>query len=273
MGDSRNALMLVVAAGFIAVGATAAVFAYGGEQDQGVQVADGFSWRGSIDSGDVLEIKGVNGPIVVERASGSQIEVTAQAEGRRSDARTVTIERVVHAGGITLCAVYPTPEGKRENYCAPGGGGHMNLERNDVEVTFHVMLPQGVTFHGRTVNGDVEAMGLDSDVLLTTVNGDVELTTTGRAEATTVNGSIEAAFGNADIREDVTFSTVNGSITLDVPDDIDADLDASWLNGELDSELPFTLHGLMAKGQAHGVIGDGGPMLSLSTVNGTIRLR
>jgi hypothetical protein len=29
----------------------------------------------------------------------------------------------------------------------------------------------------------------------------------------------------------------------------------------------------MTKGQASGVIGDGGPLLSLSTVNGSIRLR
>jgi hypothetical protein len=273
MKDSRNALMLVAAAGLVAVGATAAVFAYGGEQSRPLQVADGFSWRGSIDSGDVLEIKGVNGPILVERTSSSQIEVTARAEGRRSDAEAVIIERVEHAGGTTLCAVYPTPEGERENYCAPGDDGHMSVERNDVEVSFHVMLPAGVTFHGRTVNGDLQAMGLDSDVLLKTVNGDVDLSTTGRAEATTVNGSIEAVFGDADIREEVTFSTVNGSITLDVPDDIDADLDASWLNGELDSELPFTLQGRMTKGQASGVIGDGGPLLSLSTVNGSIRLR
>jgi hypothetical protein len=273
MRDSRNALMLVAAAGFIAVGATAAVFAYSGEQNRPLQVADGFSWIGSIDPGDVLEIKGVNGPIVVERTSSSQIEVTAHAEGRRSDAETVTIERVEHAGGTTLCAVYPTPEGERENYCAPGDDGHMNVERNDVEVSFHVMLPEGVTFHGRTVNGDLQAMGLGSDVMLKTVNGDVDLSTAGRAEAATVNGSIEAAFGNTDIREEATFTTVNGNITLDVPDDIDADLDASWLNGELDSELPFKLQGRMAKGRASGVIGDGGPLLSVSTVNGSIRLR
>jgi hypothetical protein len=272
MRDSKGALLLVVAAGFIGVGVTAAVFAYGGEGPRPGQVADGFSWRGSIDSGDVLEIKGVNGPIVVERASDSRIGVTAQAEGRRSDAKTVRIGRVEHAGGITICAVYPTPEGEPENYCAPGDEGHMNVGKNDVQVSFHVLLPEGVTFHGRTVNGAVHAMGLDSDVLLATVNGDVELSTSGRAEATTVNGSIEGAFGNADIRNKVTFSTVNGSITLDVPDDINANVDASWLNGELDAELAFTLQE-MSKGRASGVLGEGGPLLSLSTVNGSIRLR
>lgn len=273
MNDSRNALILVAVAGFIGVGVTAALFARSGDQGDSIQVADGFGWKGRMDSGAVLEIKGVNGPIVVERASGSQVEVTAHARGRRSDAGSVTIARVEHAGGITLCAVYPTPEGDPENYCAPGDGGHMNVGKNDVDVSFHVMLPEGVTFHGRTVNGAVEATGLDSDVQLTTVNGNVELSTSGRAEATTVNGSIKAAFGNADLPEEATFSTVNGSITLDVPDDIDADVDASWLNGQLDSDLPFTLQGRTTKGHARGVIGDGGPLLRLSTVNGSIRLR
>lgn len=273
MSDSRNALMLVAAAGFIGVGVTAAAFAYGGNQDARVQVADGFRWRGSMDAGSVLEIKGVNGPIEVERASGSRVEVTARAAGRRSDAGSVTIATVEHPGGLTLCAVYPTPEGERENSCAPGDDGHMNVGKNDVKVSFHVMLPEGVTFHGRTVNGAVRATGLDSDVVLTTVNGNVELSTSGRAEATTVNGSIEAAFGNADIPDETTFTTVNGSITLDVPDDIDADVDASWLNGQLDSDLPFMLQGRTTRGKARGVLGDGGPLLRLSTVNGSIRLR
>lgn len=270
MRDSRSALTLVAAAGFIGLGVTVAAFAYVGQPDQ---VADGFSWKGHVGSGDVLEVKGVNGPIVVERASGSQIEVTAQAKGRRSDVRTVTIGKVEHAGGITLCAVYPTPKGEHENACAPGGEGHMNVGKNDVQVSFHVLLPEGVTFHGRTVNGAVRATGLDSDVLLTTVNGSVELSTTGLAEATTVNGSIKAAFGDEGMGEKVTFSTVNGSITLDVPDDIDASLDASWLNGKLDSELPFTLQGGLSKGHAKGFLGEGGPLLSLSTVNGSIHLR
>ena len=153
MRDSRNALILIAAGAFVAVGATAAVIAYGGDHHGAVQVAEGYSWTGTIGSGGILEIKGVNGPIVVERASGSRIEVTAEADGHRSDPRTVTIERVEHAGGVTFCAMYPTPRGERENSCAPGEGGRMSTDRNDVEVSFHVMLPEGVTFHGRTVNG------------------------------------------------------------------------------------------------------------------------
>ncbi len=67
-------------------------------------------------------------------------------------------------------------------------------------------------------------------------------------------------------------STVNGSISLDVDDDIDADLEASWLNGDFESDIPFALSGRMSRGQASGVLGDGGADLELSTVNGSIRI-
>lgn len=237
------------------------------------QAATDFRWSGRIAAGEALEIKGVNGSIEVAPADGDDVLVTAEATARRSDPGSVRIERVEHAGGITFCAVYPTPEGRQENRCGPGSSGRMNTERNDVRVDFRVEVPEGVSFVGRTVNGDVEASGLRSDVTAVTVNGDVEVTTTGFAQAKTVNGSIDASMGSADLREGVSFSTVNGSITLDLPDDIDADLDARWLNGGLESDIPFLLEGRMSRRSARGVLGDGGPRLELETVNGSIRIR
>lgn len=237
------------------------------------QAATDFRWSGRVAAGEALEIKGVNGSIEVAPADGDDVLVTAEATARRSDPGSVRIERVEHAGGITFCAVYPTPEGRQENRCGPGSSGRMNTERNDVRVDFRVEVPEGVSFVGRTVNGDVEAFGLRSDVTAVTVNGDVEVTTTGFAQAKTVNGSIDASMGSADFREGVSFSTVNGSITLDLPDDIDANLDASWLNGGFESDIPFLLEGRMSRRSARGVLGDGGPRLELETVNGSIHIR
>jgi hypothetical protein len=235
--------------------------------------AEDFHWTGSLAAGRILEIKGVNGPVTVERADGDQIEVDATARGRRSDPSEVRIEMVEHDEGLTFCAVYPTPRGERENFCAPGDAGRMSTRRNDVEVHFTVRLPAGVRFSGRTVNGDVEAEGLASDVSLHTVNGDVDVTTTGYAEASTVNGSIGARMGRMDVAGGLRFKTVNGSIELDLPDDVNAELDASWVNGGLDSDLPISIRGRIGRMSARGQLGDGGPRLELSTVNGSIRLR
>lgn len=237
------------------------------------QSAEDFRWTGRLDAGASLEIKGVNGSITVGPASGDEVVVVAEARARRSDPGSVRVERVEHERGITFCAVYPTPEGKRENHCAPGSEGRMSTDRNDVRVDFVVEVPPGVELIGRTVNGDVEALGLGGDVTAVTVNGGIEISTTGFARAETVNGSIRASVGSAELREGAAFSTVNGSITLDLPDEIDADVDASWLNGSFESALPFTLQGRVSRRSARGTLGDGGPRLELETVNGSIRIR
>ncbi len=240
-------------------------------EDQARQ-GDEFTWSGALDVGDVIEIKGVNGSIIAEPTSGSRVEVRAVKKARRSDASEVRIEVVEHSGGVTLCAVYPS-RGRRANECAPGDGGRMSVRNNDTRVTFYVKVPAGVEFHGKTVNGDVEALDLDSDVVVRTVNGDVEVSTTGFAEATTVNGSIDAVLGAADRSEGLRFTTVNGSITLDLPDDIDADVSARWVNGGLQTDLPLEFTGRISRNSARGVLGEGGPRLDLKTVNGSIRIR
>lgn len=236
------------------------------------QQEDDFTWSGALNAGDVIEIKGVNGSVIAEPASGSGVEVRAVKKARRSDASEVRIEVIEHSGGVTLCAVYPS-RGRRANECAPGDGGRMNVQNNDTQVTFYVKVPPGVEFRGKTVNGDIEALDLESDVFVRTVNGDVEVSTSGFAEATTVNGSIDAVLGAADRSEGLRFSTVNGSITLDLPDDVNADVNARWVNGGLETDLPLTFTGRISRHSAQGMLGEGGPRLDLKTVNGSIRIR
>ena len=82
-----------------------------------------FHWKGPIAPGKRLEIKGVNGYIRATVASGDQAEVSARRHARRSDPASVEIKVVTHDAGVTICAVYPTPEdARRPNECAPGRG-------------------------------------------------------------------------------------------------------------------------------------------------------
>jgi len=230
-----------------------------------------FEWTGRLSAGQALEIKGVNGPVIAEVAEGNEIRVRAEKRSRRGETESVWIDVVEHSDGVTLCSVYPSREG-RENYCAPGDEGRMNVRNVDVQVTFHVEVPEGVEFVAKTVNGDVEIAELRSDVRASTVNGSVEVETTGFAHARTVNGSIEALMGTID-PEGMDFSTVNGSILLDIPDDLDADIDASWVNGGLETAPGISLVGRIAKRSADARMGAGGPEIELKTVNGSIRIR
>ncbi len=233
-----------------------------------------FHWTGTVKAGQVVEIKGVNGEVRAEPATGSQVEVEATKSARRSDTASVRIQVVPSSDGVTICAVYPTRRNARhENECLPGSGGHMDTHNNDVRVDFVVKVPQGVRFTGRTVNGEIRVHGLTADVRARTVNGNVRVSTSGQVDANTVNGSITASMGRADWSGDLSFKTVNGSITLDMPAALDAELDASTVNGSIDSDFPLTVRGRIRPRHIRATIGSGGRHLDLSTVNGSIRLR
>lgn len=230
-----------------------------------------FQWAGVVQPGQAIEIKGVNGNIEAHPTSGSQVEVTAYKTGRRNDPSEVRIEVVPHAGGVTVCAVYPDAEGRNE--CQPGGHGRMNVRNNDVKVEFKVLVPEGVHFVGRNVNGGVAASGIRGDVRVYTVNGNADVDCEGAAQAKTVNGSIRVSMGASDFGDDLEFESVNGSITVEMPRNASAEVSAKTVNGGIDSDFPLDVKGRWGPKSARGTIGQGGPRLSLKTVNGGIDLK
>jgi len=233
-----------------------------------------FRWHGRLASGKRVEIKGVNGDVHAVATTGTEVEVTAAKHARRSDPEDVKIEVIEHDGGVTICAVYPTPRrARRENSCEVGDHWSSNTEDNDVVVDLEVKIPAGVEFNGRTVNGEMSAEGLKADVQASTVNGSVRVTTTGLAEASTVNGSVYVEMGRADWTNELEFSTVNGGLTLILPGALNTEIRASTVNGDLVTDYPMTVTGRFGRHRMQGTIGAGGRSLNLSTVNGEIRLR
>jgi hypothetical protein len=229
------------------------------------QRRDEFHWNRVLEAGKTVEIKGINGSVNAERAAGDRVEVVAVKSGKRSDPRLVKIEVIEHAKGVTVCAVYPGSRGGSDP-CSSGG---RNMRNNDVQVRFDVRLPAGVGLVANTVNGSIKATDLESDMVANTVNGSISLSTAGRAEASTVNGSIKAEIGASTLTDDLKFSTVNGSITVQIPDDLNARVGASTVGGSLSTDFPLTIN----RRRMQGVLGSGGPELSLSAVNGTVRLK
>jgi hypothetical protein len=256
-------LGLVVAAVYYGLAVPAHHPAGGGAVRQGGD----WTWHGRLAAGKTIEIRGVNGSIGAEPATGEEVEVTARKHARHDDPDEVRIEAVEHEGGVTICAVYPGPR----NRCEPGGG-HMSTRNNDVEVDFTVRVPRGVAFDGNNVNGGVEVISLDGKVDAHTVNGGVHIETAGgEATATTVNGGVRAVVrgsGTAPLH----FETVNGAIDLTLPADLGADLEAQTVNGTIDSDFPVSVTGRISPRRLTGRIGSGGRRLDLETVNGSIRL-
>jgi hypothetical protein len=236
------------------------------------QSTEEFRWQGRVAQGRAVEVFGVNGDVRAELSGSGQVEVLAVKRGRRQDPTSVRIEVVEHGAGVTICAVYPTPDGRPPNDCVPGGG-KSSVNDNDVQVEFTVRVPAGVELTGSTVNGSIDAEGMQSVVRLETVNGSVSFSTTEYGEGRTVNGSVTGRLGRADWPDELEFTTVNGAITLTFAVDLNAEIQASTLNGTVETDFPIEVSGSLSRRRVRGRIGAGGRDMRLSSVNGTIRLR
>jgi DUF4097 and DUF4098 domain-containing protein YvlB len=261
---------LLALAAAVALGALWPVVLQGVEARAATKETTEYDWTWTIPRGKTLEIRGINGEIHVQLASGNVARVHAVRKEHGSDPDEVTVEFSEHDGGVTVCAIYG-----RKNWgkCAEGGIHSHSNNKNDTEVEFTVELPAGVLLDGATVNGEVVAEKLKSPVKVNTVNGSVIVSSTEEVEAQTVNGSITASMSKAQTTRDLDFQTVNGSITIRMPEGFDAQLSASTVNGSIDTDFPVTVKGSFGRRSIRGTIGSGGPDLNLQTVNGSIRLR
>jgi DUF4097 and DUF4098 domain-containing protein YvlB len=239
------------------------------------QVEDTFRWSGTLATGSTIEIRGINGDIEASPGTDSTVEVRATKRGKKSDPREVTIEVVQDVEGVLVCAIYPSRDRDEPNRCRRDGEGSQTRD-NDVTVDFQVSVPSGARLVAGTVNGGVRATGLSGDVEASTVNGEVAVVTAGTVTARTVNGSIEATTGRPSWTGELQFETVNGSITLRLPDQTRAEVSGKTVNGGIESDFPLTLESNRRWGPQHfeaTLGGGGGGTIDLQTVNGSIRLQ
>ncbi|SRR5581483_5418280 len=233
-------------------------------QDQGRE----FHWKGTLPADQTVAIKNVNGDIDATGIDGSEIEVSAVKTG--PDADEVRIEVIPSADGVTICAVYPGSSAR----CGDSYHNHSHHDNSEAQVHFNVRVPKNLRFSADNVNGSVRAEKMGRFVRANSVNGNVEVSTAAWAQAETVNGSIEATMGDAAWNGTLKIESVNGSITLDMPNDFSAEVSFSSLNGSIRSDFPLTTSDHWPVGHsASGRIGNGGRELKLKTVNGSVDLR
>jgi DUF4097 and DUF4098 domain-containing protein YvlB len=131
-----------------------------------------------------------------------------------------------------------------------------------------------VRIHATTVNGAVRVSGATAPVVAGTVQGAVEAETMkGPLQAYSVDGSVHATVRGFGDTGTVKVTTVNGSVTLELPAALDATVSANTINGAITSDFPLTASGKFVAHHAKGVIGDGGRRIEVNAVNGSVRLK
>ncbi len=224
-----------------------------------------------------FSLKNVNGRVMIATWKEEKVEIRAVKKTKKSaeNLQKVKIEVTATADSVSVETVYP----KRQN--------------TGVSVDYDVRVPEGIRLVDiRTVNGGLTLTGPFGRTSASTTNGNVRVedasgdldlgATNGDIEAVNVRGTIDAQTTNGSIRLDlkalegeVRAETANGGIALRLgdPEGIDASLDAKTTNGSIAFDFPVTVQSLeKTKHRLRGEIGRGGPLVSLKTVNGSIRL-
>jgi hypothetical protein len=208
--------------------------------------------------GGNLAITNVNGDINVEGWDEGQAEVkVTKRGGSEMDRRNVQVVSS-NRGGLSLRTV---------------------ADRSNIQVRYDIKLPRELRLIDiKGVNGSIKLTDLNGSISARTTNGSVDLadlSVNGQLQVETVNGSARAAIDEMQQKGPVNFATTNGSITVELKPDVNAQLSASSMHGSISLDDAFGLRvekGFPFGQHVDGPLGHGGPPITIKTINGSIKI-
>jgi len=121
-------------------------------------------------------------------------------------------------------------------------------------------------------NARVGCAGCRGRLIARSSNGKIEIVShRGSIDAATSNGLIRASL--AELRGPLVLATSNGRIALELPEGVDADVDARVDNGIIRNQRSLDRCTHSSGGRLAGTLGHGGIPIKLRTSNGSISLR
>ena len=158
-----------------------------------------------------------------------------------------------------------------------------------VDYQFDVVVPANTQLDVSTVNdGRIDVADVAGRVSAANVNGPISVSGMHVCEElNSVNGEVDLGFATPP-GDNCTIETINGDITLALPENSDFDVAMDLFNGRMLTQLPVDSLALPATvehtesngrhqykiAQQAGVrIGAGGPLFTISSINGDIRIQ
>lgn len=218
-----------------------------------------------LSDGGRFSLSNVNGSVVVTGGSGDSVEIVATKKAdNQKDMDSIEIEISHSADEITV----ETEIGKSEGWFSHNSGSG--------SVKYEVIVPVATRLDSvETVNGNVNISGVTGKVVAESVNGDLDVSDlAGDVGLSTVNGRIEAEFSTLGNQQRVKVETVNGRVTVILPESADVDISADTLNGGINaSDFGLETDKGFVGSDLNGKIGSGSARLNIDTVNGAIKIR
>ena len=209
-----------------------------------------------------VEVQGINGSVTIETSDTRTADVLVRRSGDNAkslERREMIVEQT--SDGILV----------RSRQKHTGLWDHLFGKDPREEVT--IKAPRQIALSLRGVNGKVNTGDIDGSLEVRGVNGRLDL---GQASDSVniagVNGQTSVGLRQLG-EEGARINGVNGGIELRLGADLNADLDAKGMNGSVRSEISdITVDKQDRWSRYSARIGKGGPAISISGVNGNVRL-
>jgi hypothetical protein len=201
-----------------------------------------------------------NGGIRVEGAPRYDVFVRARIVGTaetESRARQIVAAVRIQAAGDRIEADGPTGLPRRESW----------------HVSYELSVPAQMNLSLKTVNGGVNVRGVEGRIEFTTTNGGVRLANVnGDVRGRTTNGGVDIELDGAMWQgEGLDVQTSNGGVRISIPEHYSARLEASTVNGGLNSDFPAVTQGRRPR-ELEATLGGGGAPIRVRTSNGGVRI-
>ena len=212
-------------------------------------------------NGGVINIDGrQNGGVAVKGWDQSQILIRAQVQTgapNAGEAEQLARQVRIETGGNKIYASGPETQ---KNY--------------QWSVSYEVFVPRRSDLSLETHNGGISIVEVNGQICFNAMNGGVALRRVGGSvHGSTTNGglSVELAGDRWD-GETLDVRTMNGGVSLSVPENYSAHLQTGTVNGSISVDFPVTVQGRLTKELSLN-LGSGGATLKAMTTNGGVRVK
>ena len=223
----------------------------------GARVSDDFERSFTLGDGGTVTVTNTNGSVEVNAADGDRVLLRARKTARDAGAlEAIAIQIADSPDRIDIKTKIPR-------------------KAKNASVSYELEVPRGAQVQATSVNGSIKINGTQGKTHATSVNGSVKIgEVSGSVTARTVNGSLQVRWDSLEGSAKNSLETVNGSLKVWMPGDVQGAFEANTVNGSIKTDLPLEVRKGKHSRQPSisDRIGENGAQFALATVNGSISI-
>ena len=217
----------------------------------------------SISKQSDFSLNNINGTVTINSWQENSVKILAKITAQTQTSSDDVIIKMTQSGPKVTVSTDYKEKGYRQH-------------KQAAKVDYQVWLPAETNLTDiELINGSLVIKDISGKVAAQVVNGSINATgLRGDSDVSSVNGSVNVWYHQyAHAIENIAVETVNGSIKLYLPENINADITADTMHGSINTTFGLTANkngflGLNLRGK----IGNGGGQINLDSVNGSIEL-